>query len=127
MTTWRRCRCRFDPLWNSLVVGGLDHDGKPFLGTVGMIGTAYTDDHVATGAVVIFFHMHSEACFEAPDGTLNLCCLRRFWQLLGATSVPRAAHPGLERGGRHEAASGRSARTASQHTPALRLASYCCF
>ena len=44
-----RC-CRFDPLWNSLVVGGLDQNGKPFLGTVGMIGTAYTDDHVATGA-----------------------------------------------------------------------------
>ena len=38
-------------MWNSLVVGGLDHDGKPFLGTVGMIGTAYTDDHVATGAI----------------------------------------------------------------------------
>ena len=33
------------------MVGGLDHDGKPFLGTVGMIGTAYTDDHVATGAI----------------------------------------------------------------------------
>ena len=33
------------------MIGGLDHDGKPFLGTVGMIGTAYTDDHVATGAV----------------------------------------------------------------------------
>ncbi len=41
---------RFDPLWNSLVVGGVGADGKPFLGTVGMIGTAFTDDHVATGA-----------------------------------------------------------------------------
>ena len=41
---------RFDPLWNSLVVGGLDEAGKPFLGTIGMIGTAYSDDHVATGA-----------------------------------------------------------------------------
>ncbi len=40
--------CRFDPLWNSLVVGGLE-DGKPFLGTIGMIGTHYTDGHVATG------------------------------------------------------------------------------
>ena len=40
---------RFDPLWNSLVVGGL-HEGRPFLGTVGMIGTNYTDAHVATGA-----------------------------------------------------------------------------
>lgn len=39
---------RFDPLWNSIVVGGF-HGGKPFLGTVGMIGTNYTDEHVATG------------------------------------------------------------------------------
>lgn len=39
-----------DPLWNSLVVGGL-HEGRPFLGTVGMIGTNYTDAHVATGAL----------------------------------------------------------------------------
>ena len=39
-----------DPLWNSLVVGGLSADGTPFLGTVGMLGTAYTDQHIATGA-----------------------------------------------------------------------------
>jgi 20S proteasome alpha/beta subunit len=42
-----------DPLWNSLVVGGLqtDKDGqlKPFLGFLGMIGTSYEDAHVATG------------------------------------------------------------------------------
>lgn len=43
-------RRRFDPLWNSLVVGGVKADGTPFLGTVGMIGTAFTDVHVATGA-----------------------------------------------------------------------------
>ena len=39
-----------DPLWNSLVVGGLQ-DGKPFLGTIGMIGVHYTDGHIATGAL----------------------------------------------------------------------------
>jgi len=39
---------RFDPLWNSLIVGGF-YDDKPFLGTIGMIGTNYTDTHVATG------------------------------------------------------------------------------
>lgn len=39
---------RMDPLWNSLVVGGF-YAGKPFLGTSGMIGTNYTDAHVATG------------------------------------------------------------------------------
>eukprot|EP00884_Botryococcus_braunii_P014367 jgi/Botrbrau1/22931/Bobra.0030s0009.1 len=41
-------RNKFDPLWNSIVVGGLV-DGKPFLGTVGMLGTHYSDEHVATG------------------------------------------------------------------------------
>ena len=41
-----------DPLWNSLVVGGLSADGTPFLGTVGMLGTSYTDQHIATGACV---------------------------------------------------------------------------
>ena len=43
------CR-RFDPLWNSLVVGGF-YAGQPFLGTVGMIGTNYTDVHLATGGL----------------------------------------------------------------------------
>lgn len=42
---------RFDPLWNSLVVGGIEDD-KPFLGTIGMIGTHYTDGHVATGTTL---------------------------------------------------------------------------
>lgn len=42
-------RNKFDPIWNSLVVGGIQNDGSAFLGMVGMIGTAYTDDHIATG------------------------------------------------------------------------------
>ncbi|DBB18528.1 hypothetical protein WJX82_008712 [Trebouxia sp. C0006] len=46
-------RTKMDPLWNSLVVGGLqtDKEGqlKPFLGFLGMIGTSYEDAHVATG------------------------------------------------------------------------------
>ena len=45
--------CRFDPLWNSLVVCGLqpeaDSSQKPFIGFVGMIGTHYEDVNVATG------------------------------------------------------------------------------
>lgn len=39
----------FDPLWNSLVLAGVDRKGVPFLGSVGMIGQAFTDSHVATG------------------------------------------------------------------------------
>eukprot|EP00475_Leptophrys_vorax_P044013 TRINITY_DN8665_c0_g1_i1.p2 TRINITY_DN8665_c0_g1~~TRINITY_DN8665_c0_g1_i1.p2 ORF type:complete len:294 (+),score=15.36 TRINITY_DN8665_c0_g1_i1:90-971(+) len=41
-------RNKFDPLWNSLVVGGIDN-GKPFLGFVSMIGVHFMDDHIATG------------------------------------------------------------------------------
>lgn len=42
-------RSKFDPLWNSLVVGGVGADGAPFLGMVGMQGTHYVDSHVTTG------------------------------------------------------------------------------
>ncbi|MCL7025222.1 hypothetical protein MKW94_024917 [Papaver nudicaule] len=41
-------RNKFDPLWNSLVVGGVKN-GKKYLGTVSMLGVHYEDDHIATG------------------------------------------------------------------------------
>lgn len=44
-------RGKMDPLWNSLIVGGVEADGTPFLGTVGMIGTHYTDRWVGLGAL----------------------------------------------------------------------------
>merc|ERR1719253_1622989 len=37
-----------DPLWNSIVVGGM-YKGESFLGTVDLIGTSYEDDIIATG------------------------------------------------------------------------------
>lgn len=42
-------RNKMNPLWNSLIIGGVEPDGKGFLGCVSMIGTHYTDSHVATG------------------------------------------------------------------------------
>ncbi|XP_049783141.1 proteasome subunit beta type-4-like [Schistocerca nitens] len=45
-------RSKFDPLWTSFIVGGLQ-DGEPFLGAVDKLGTAYVDRHIATG-----FGMH---------------------------------------------------------------------
>ncbi len=42
-------RTKMDPLWNSLVVGGVEQDGSSFLGMVGMVGTHYSDSHVTTG------------------------------------------------------------------------------
>ncbi len=41
-------RSRFDPLWTKVLVGGVQ-DGEPFLGLVDYIGTAFTEDLVATG------------------------------------------------------------------------------
>ena len=41
-------RSRFNPLWNTIVVGGLQ-DGEPFLGYVDKIGTAYEAPTVASG------------------------------------------------------------------------------
>ncbi|XP_071915332.1 proteasome subunit beta type-4 isoform X1 [Coffea arabica] len=41
-------RNQFNPLWNSLVLGGVKN-GQKYLGTVNMIGVHYEDNHVATG------------------------------------------------------------------------------
>ena len=42
-------RNKMDPLWNSLVVAGIEPSSKErFVGCVGMIGTSYEDSHVAT-------------------------------------------------------------------------------
>lgn len=78
-------RNKFDPLWNSVIVGGF-HDGLPFLGTIGMIGTNYTDAHVATGfgnhlARPIFRERHSpdmdeEAATKMLHDALKVCYYR---------------------------------------------------
>jgi len=41
-------RSRFDPLWNTIIVGGMQ-EGRPFLGCVDYIGTAWTENAIATG------------------------------------------------------------------------------
>jgi 20S proteasome alpha/beta subunit len=41
-------RNKMNPLWNNLLVAGFK-DGKGFLGSVDLIGTAYEDDFLATG------------------------------------------------------------------------------
>jgi len=41
-------RSKFNPLWNTMVVGGMQQD-KPFLGYVDKIGTAYEAPSIATG------------------------------------------------------------------------------
>jgi 20S proteasome subunit beta 7 len=41
-------RSKFNPLWNSLVVGGV-HNGERFLGYVDLKGTTYKSNTIATG------------------------------------------------------------------------------
>ncbi|KAF0924258.1 hypothetical protein E2562_009965 [Oryza meyeriana var. granulata] len=45
-------RNKFDPLWNSLVIGGVKkgpNGEEKYLGMVNMIGTHYEENHIATG------------------------------------------------------------------------------
>lgn len=42
-------RNKMNPLWNDLVVAGMDETGAPFLGWVDKIGTTFHDNLVATG------------------------------------------------------------------------------
>jgi 20S proteasome subunit beta 7 len=74
-------RNKMDPLWNTLVVAGVEPDGAPFLGAVGMIGVAYTDDHVATGfggmlARPLFRDRHDPKMSEAEAEALVKEALR---------------------------------------------------
>lgn len=74
-------RNKMDPLWNSLVIGGVNGAGTPFLGTVGMVGTSYTDQTVATGfgnhlARPIMRDRHRPDMSEEEATTLLHDCLR---------------------------------------------------
>jgi 20S proteasome subunit beta 7 len=42
-------RSNFDPLWNHVLVAGLDDDDKPFLAAADLLGTTYTSPSLATG------------------------------------------------------------------------------
>ena len=43
-------RSKFDPLFTNWIIGGImEETGKPFLGSVDSLGTAYTDNLIATG------------------------------------------------------------------------------
>lgn len=41
-------RCKFDPLWNELMVAGWD-DGKPFLASTDLLGTTFSSPALASG------------------------------------------------------------------------------
>ncbi|CAH0059734.1 unnamed protein product [Clonostachys solani] len=44
-----RRRSKFDPLWNHILVAGLDDEGAPFLAATDLLGTTYSAPSLATG------------------------------------------------------------------------------
>ncbi|TPX15631.1 uncharacterized protein E0L32_004329 [Thyridium curvatum] len=42
-------RSKFDPLWNQVLVAGLDDDGEPFLASADLRGTTFSSPSLATG------------------------------------------------------------------------------
>jgi 20S proteasome subunit beta 7 len=42
-------RSKFDPLWNHILVGGLDSSNKPYLAAIDLLGTTYSAPSLATG------------------------------------------------------------------------------
>lgn len=42
-------RSNINPLWNQILVAGLDGDGKPFLSSVDLLGTTFSAPTLATG------------------------------------------------------------------------------
>lgn len=44
-----RRRSKFDPLWNHILVAGLDDQGEPFLAAADLLGSTYASPSLATG------------------------------------------------------------------------------
>lgn len=42
-------RSDFNPLWNQVLVAGLDEEGQPFLASADLLGTAFSSPSLATG------------------------------------------------------------------------------
>jgi 20S proteasome subunit beta 7 len=42
-------RSDFNPLWNQILVAGLDEEDKPFLASVDLLGTTFSSPSIATG------------------------------------------------------------------------------
>uniref|UniRef100_A0A0C9S8C4 Proteasome subunit beta n=1 Tax=Wollemia nobilis TaxID=56998 RepID=A0A0C9S8C4_9CONI len=73
-------RNKFDPLWNTVVLGGVKN-GQKYLGTVNMIGVHYEESHIATGfgnhlARPIFRdEWHEDMTYEEGVKLLEKCML----------------------------------------------------
>lgn len=62
-------RSKVDPLWNSLVLAGIDPTtGVPFLGYVDLLGTTYQSSTIATG---FGLHLAQPLLRKAVEGREN--------------------------------------------------------
>lgn len=62
-------RSKIDPLWNSLVLGGVDpKTGESFLGYVDLLGTTYQSSTIATG---FGLHLAQPLLRKAVEGREN--------------------------------------------------------
>lgn len=77
-------RNKFDPLWNSLVLGGVKKGPKgdeKYLGMVNMIGTHFEENHVATGfgnhlaIPILRAEWHEDMTFEEAVKLVEKCLL----------------------------------------------------
>lgn len=78
-------RNKFNPLWNSLVVGGVKN-GQKYLGMVGMIGVHFEDNHVATGfgnhlaRPILRAEWHENMSYEEAVKVLEICLRVLFYR-----------------------------------------------
>lgn len=64
-------RSKLDPLWNNLMVAGIDHDNKPFIGNVDSLGLSYEENIVASGLGLYIAVPMMRAAVEAKGGPLD--------------------------------------------------------
>ncbi|DBA04855.1 TPA: hypothetical protein N0F65_004492 [Lagenidium giganteum] len=98
-------RNKFDPLWNTVVVGGLHPDTKkPFLGQVNMIGLAFEGDYIATGfghhlgMPLLRKHWHEDMSEEEARKLLEDCmrvCFYRDCRTINRIQFARADAQGV--------------------------------
>eukprot|EP00918_Siedleckia_nematoides_P071328 GHVU01155825.1.p1 GENE.GHVU01155825.1~~GHVU01155825.1.p1 ORF type:complete len:249 (+),score=51.80 GHVU01155825.1:2089-2835(+) len=79
-------RSRFNPLWNSLLVVGVDDSGKQEISYVDLYGTSYTADYAATGFAAYLAapilkegykpDLTEEAARDLLDRCLHVCYYR---------------------------------------------------
>ncbi|KAI0175545.1 20S proteasome subunit [Hypoxylon sp. FL1284] len=81
-------RSKFDPLWNSLLVAGLDDDGKPFLAAADLLGTVFTSPSLATGfgsmlaQPIMRRHVPDEAAVAGIDREKAVAVVRECMKVL---------------------------------------------